>query len=373
MVINGESEIGTFVTNLQVFEFVGQAWTAIFEVMLKMQSALPYLRKIVRYMNLPIDLEKRMRLNRKRRAHGEEARIAAKEEMKRQKAAGHVIPGSFAADFVPITLDKVSYCYDNPEIIYNKIMAKNDSHHHNSVYSQPPDDSEGQIREGSMKNCSMSFPQGTLIALVGLPGDGKSTLMKLLGSQIIPDSGDLLIPPHLRALHISPQPTFFHDTLMHNLCYGVGKDDNVDGSIERVVAVCKLLQVSEKVLKYLDPVNNKNLFEVKADWGDVLSQTHRCLVSLARALIANPEVLVIHKPTVVFDDVTTENTFMALRTYVREKGVCLDLAGRATRRPRTCIITTARPKGVAVADRVFKVTPTGITEIDKANVTALVC
>jgi len=216
-------------------------------------------------------------------------------------------------------------------------------------------------KEGSLQNCTMSFNQGTFIALVGAPGDGKSTLMKILGSQIIPDAGDLLIPPHLRALHISPQPTFFNDTLMNNLTYGCGKEDKEDGSIERVTAVCKMLLVSEKVLKYLDPTDT-DMFNVKADWGDILSQTQRTLVSLARAFIANPEILVIHKPTVVLDDATTENTFKCLRTFVTEKGLLMDRRTVASRRPRTCIITTARPKGVKAADHVFRVTSTGVFE-----------
>merc|ERR1719424_208252 len=221
--------------------------------------------------------------------------------------------------------------------------------------------------EGSLSNCNMSFAQGKLITLVGLPGGGKSTLMKLLGSQTILDAGDLLIPPHLRALHISPQPTFFHDTLMNNLTYGVGKNDKVDGSIQRVMAVCKMLRVSEKVLKYIDP-EDQEMCNVKADWGDILSQTQRTLVSLARAFIANPELLVIHKPTVVFDESTAANTFKCMRKFVREKGLCMEASGRPMRRPRTCIITTARQKGVAAADHVFRVTPVGVFEQEKDTV-----
>lgn len=367
LVISGGSELGTFVTNLQIFNDVGQAWTAIFEVMLKMQSALPYLQKIVKYMNLPIDLEKRMRLNRNRRARGEEARVQARDEMMRQKASGKKLHGAFAADFVPISLVNVAYAYETPQAIYNRMLAKD--HVRNSMVADKDgeDLEDGQPRVGSLQNVTMNFEQGKLIALVGLPGDGKSTLMKILGSQIIPDSGDLLIPPHLRALHISPNPTFFSDSLMSNMTYGVAKDDK-DGSIERVTAICRMLLVSDKVLKYLDP-NDPDMFNVKADWGDILSQTQRTLVSLARALIANPEILVIHKPTVVLDDATTQNTFKCLRKFVREKGVCMDRAMYASRRPRTCVITTARPTGVAAADHVFRVTPMGVLEEAKNEVT----
>jgi ABC-type multidrug transport system fused ATPase/permease subunit len=364
LVIRGESELGMFVTNLQIFGDVGQAWTAIFNVMLKMQNALPYLQKIVRYMNLPIDLEKRMRVNRKRRTLGEEARKLARAEMQRQEAAGVCLTGAFAADYVPISLIKVGYSYDTPQAIYKRMLTKDKAKDKNDS-----DDTldEGQNTQGSLANCTFSFGQGKLIALVGRPGDGKSTLMKILGSQIIPDSGDFLIPPHLRALHISAQPTFFNDTLMNNLIYGVGPDDKVDGSAERVTAICKMLDVSDKVLKYINP-DDKDMFGVKADWGDILSQTQRALVSLARAFIANPEILVIHKPTVVFDDSTTINTFICLRKFVVEKGLCMDPNGAALRRPRTCIITTSRPRGVAAADHVFQIKPDMVIEMDKNQI-----
>jgi len=370
-VITGDSELGQFVTNLQIFNDVGQAWTSIFDVMLKMQSALPYLQKIVRYMNLPIDLEKRMRLNRKRRSLGEEARIKARDEMMKEKASGKNLEGAFAADFVPITLVDVAYSYETPQGIYQAMLTKDKirASVRANIAADAAAVASGKPREGSLMNCNISFSQGKFIALVGRPGDGKSTLMKMLGAQIIPDSGDLLIPPHLRALHISPQPTFFNDTLIKNLTYGVGKEDKEDGSVERVTAVCRMLRVSEKVLKYIDPAD-KDMFNVKADWGDILSQTQRTLVSLARAFIANPEILVIHKPTVVLDDASTENTFNCLRKFVNERGLCMDSKSVLSRRPRTCIITTARPTGVAAADHVYSVTPTGVFEYHKDNVTA---
>merc|ERR1719456_593310 len=213
-------------------------------------------------------------------------------------------------------------------------------------------------------NCSMVFPQGTLITLVGLPGKGKSTLMKLLGAQIIPDSGDLLIPPHLRALHVSPQPIFFNDTLFNNLTYGVGSANDEDGRIERVVGICRLLRVSESIIAYLDR-DDKGKFAVKVDWGDVLNNTQRILLNLARAFVANPEVLVVHKPTSVFDDATAENTYKCLRQFVIQKGLCMDPKMISFRRPRACVVTTTRLRGVFAADRVFKVMQAGVEEHTK--------
>lgn len=368
LVLAGDSEVGTFVTNLSIFKDVGEAWTVIFEVMLKMQSALPYLEKVVRYMNLPIDLEKRMRLNRKRRAAGEVARKSARMDLQKAQSEGKSMQGVFAADFVRIELKDVSYTYVSAreQYLHRHHHAKDVLALKEVVSSSPKTSPRSQEKEGSLETCSMSFPQGTWIALIGLPGNGKSTLMKMLGSQIIPDSGDLLIPPHLRALHCSPQPAFFHDTLYANLTYGVGKDNIEDGDIQRVRTVCRRLKISEKLLRYLNR-DDPEMFEVSLDWGDILSTTQRVLLSHARALIANPEILVIHKPTIMFDEATAKNTLTCLSEFIDKRGLCMDEAKIAYRRPRTCIITATRPQGIEAADHVFRVTPTAIFEVKRKS------
>jgi len=358
MVLAGHSEVGTFVTNLEVFNQVGQAWTIIFDVMLKMQSSLPYLEKIVTYMNLPIDLEKRMRANRKRRQMGEEARKDARLELLKAKREGRVPDGAFAADYVPISLCDVSFEYASPEKIYQRLCVKSSHNASLLALASQPD----HPKDGKLLNCSMSFEQGALIALVGVPEEGKSTVMKLLGAEIIPDTGDLLIPPHLRALHVSPQPIFFNDTLLNNLTYGVSHGDDEDGNIERVIGICRKLKVSEAVIGYLDKAT-PGKYEVKADWGDVLNTTTRVLLNLARALIANPEILVVQKPTSVFDDAISENTLMCLREFVEKKGLLMDPKTMAFRRPRTCVMTTTRPMGMSKAHRIFKVNHTGVEEL----------
>lgn len=342
MVLSG-GDIGIFVMNMNVFKEVGSSWKEIYGHLITVQNSLPYLIKITRYLNLPIDLDKRMELNRKRRSMGEQLRVAARQAMDKERAAGKDLLGAFAADYVPISVEGIGFSFESPSTIY-----------HHSI-----DDKKGSgapVFQQGIKNITFSFPQGSFVALVGSPRDGKTTMMKILGSQLLPDTGDLLIPPHLRALHISSPPAFFAESMYKNLTYGVGQGDR-DGSPERVLAICKRLGVSERVLKYLDK-NDEQLFNVRADWLNVLSQTQKALLSLARGLIANPEILVIHKPTNVLNDALTRNVYALLRETVVNKGLCLDKATRPFRRPRTVVITTVRERGVAAADYVIKITPT---------------
>jgi ABC-type multidrug transport system fused ATPase/permease subunit len=212
---------------------------------------------------------------------------------------------------------------------------------------------QSKSEDVGIRQCSFEVHQGTLAAIIGSASEGKSTMMRIIGGRLIPDSGDLLIPPHLRVLHISPVPLFFHDTLHENLTYGISKHSGADAEHQRVIAICDEMKISEKITRYLNP-ENKDLFSTTAQWGEVLSQTQRSQLNLARAFVSNPEVLVLHKPTAVFDDKDAAHIFRCLRKFVDEKGLAMDPAGFHYRRPRTVIMTTSRPQGASAADRVFQ-------------------
>jgi ABC-type multidrug transport system fused ATPase/permease subunit len=363
-VLQGD-EVGNFVTILSIFSDIGQCWEKIFEVMLKMQSSFPYLRKSVRYMNLPTDVEKRMRLNRKRRSHGEDMWKLARSNMAKAEEHGHHVTNAFAADFVPIVLQDLSYHHDPPLITHKRFEMQFSSHKHRKSGSEVQEHLEKVHQsfrdqhgaDGTLEKCIMAFPQGALVTLVGEAGEGKSTVMRLLGSQILPKSGDMFIPSHLRTLHVSLEPQFFFDTLYANLTYGVTKENKEDGALNRVKDVLRELKLPQKIFSFLD-AEDKSMFDVRADWNQILGITERVSLTLARALIANPEILIVHKPTVYLNDEAADNTFRCLNDFIIQRGLCMDRTKIMYRRPRTCLITTARPMGVEVADIVFRVTPT---------------
>ena len=57
----------------------------------------------------------------------------------------------------------------------------------------------------------------------------------------------------------------------------------------------------------------------------VLSRSDRALLHITRALIYNPEVLVIHNPTLLLDSQLQQRTLEALRAFVDERGYFADL------------------------------------------------
>merc|ERR1740139_188024 len=172
----------------------------------------------------------------------------------------------------------------------------------------------------------LELPQGKLVALVGPKGEGKSTLLKILGGVILPKPECLFIPSHLRVLHISAEPLFFKGTLFQNLTFGVSCE--ADGKLERVVKICTRLGLSETILELVQQGENG---EELTTWNESLSYTQRCLLCLARAFIGNPELMCIHKPTMPFDEKTSVMVFDVLSEYCKNKGVEVDSSTRHMR------------------------------------------
>eukprot|EP00747_Dinoflagellata_sp_TGD_P154076 gnl/TRDRNA2_/TRDRNA2_177463_c0_seq3.p1 gnl/TRDRNA2_/TRDRNA2_177463_c0~~gnl/TRDRNA2_/TRDRNA2_177463_c0_seq3.p1 ORF type:complete len:563 (+),score=100.20 gnl/TRDRNA2_/TRDRNA2_177463_c0_seq3:482-2170(+) len=210
----------------------------------------------------------------------------------------------------------------------------------------------------------MEVEQGELAAIVGKPECGKSTLLKILGGVILPKPGGFYIPAHLRVLHVGTDRFFFNGSLFHNLNFGVAEGDP-DGRLERVVAICKKLGMTKKTIEYV----NEGVDGQKLLWTEVLTLTEQNLCTLTRALTANPELLVIHKPTMAYDEGYTMKVMNTLREFIDQKGVNQDAASKHRRRPRTCIMTAVELLGIELVNRVYFLSKdTGFKEVDKYSI-----
>jgi ABC-type multidrug transport system ATPase subunit len=199
-------------------------------------------------------------------------------------------------------------------------------------------------------NVSLEFAQGKLHLLTGRRGTGKTTLLRLLASRIIKHSdshGSLIVPMHLRVLHVSKDPLFFEVSLYDNLTYGVLKGDK-DGRIERVVEICKALGIQPNTIRMISDQADADV----AKWSDVLSRSDCQLLHMVRGVVTNPEVLCIHKPSMGLGPNTVPVVFKMLQTFVKHRGVCMDKERYFFRRPRTCIYTFNRDGDEVFADRV---------------------
>merc|ERR1740138_1894761 len=86
-----------------------------------------------------------------------------------------------------------------------------------------------------------------------------------------------------------------------------------------------------------------------------MSGTDLHLLSIARALVMNPEVLVMIKPLGHFNDWLAGRVFALLREFVDKRGVEQPADEFLSRRPRTCFFTTANTKRWTMVDRVLHV------------------
>jgi hypothetical protein len=95
-------------------------------------------------------------------------------------------------------------------------------------------------------------------------------------------------------------------------------------------------------------------------WLKHLSGMETSLIHLARALIMNPEVLVLQKPLSSFGQVKGRKVCEVLITNVRERGLCLPEDDRTRRRPRTMFLSAVdQNRWLSGADVIWRLEPCG--------------
>ncbi|HEU4449735.1 MAG TPA: ABC transporter ATP-binding protein [Gaiellaceae bacterium] len=160
----------------------------------------------------------------------------------------------------------------------------------------------------------LDVPAGTTVALVGHTGAGKSTIAKLLARFYDPRAGRISIDGHdlrdvtqeslRRQLGIVPQEGFlFAGTVRENIAFG-----RADASDEEVAAAARAVGAEDFVLEL------EGGYETEvAERGSRLSLGQRQLVAFARALLADPRILVLDEATSSVDIGTERRIEVALR------------------------------------------------------------
>ncbi|MEO8268338.1 MAG: ABC transporter ATP-binding protein [Aureliella sp.] len=189
---------------------------------------------------------------------------------------------------------------------------------------------------------TMQIPFGSTVAIVGSNGSGKSTLINLLFRFYDPQSGniqfdnvdykDMLVEDvRSRFALVNQQTELFNETVAYNIRYG--NPDASDAEIERVARAAHAHEFISTVLEqgYQTKVGQN---------GNRLSGGQRQRIALARALLCDPEVLILDEATSQID--------MQSEQLIRES-----LAEH--RGERTMIIITHREKLLELADVVYEV------------------
>ena len=156
-----------------------------------------------------------------------------------------------------------------------------------------------------LKNISVKAKPGQKIAFVGSTGAGKTTITNLINRFYEINSGTITFDgidvrnikksSLRRALGIVLQDThLFQTTVRENIRYG-----RLDATDEDVIEAAKLANAHEFILKL-----PKGYDTIITDDGDNLSQGQRQLLSIARAAISNPPVLILDEATSSIDTYT---------------------------------------------------------------------
>lgn len=165
---------------------------------------------------------------------------------------------------------------------------------------------------------NLKVPQGTNVAIVGETGAGKSTLVNLVCRFFKPTSGQILIDGrdaadrsqlwlHSNIGYVLQTPHLFSGTVRDNLKYG-----NPDATEEEIWEALRLVS-ADGIVKRMD----KGLDSDVGEDGGMLSTGEKQLLSFARALLADPKILVLDEATASIDTVTEKAIQDAIETVTK--------------------------------------------------------
>ncbi len=153
-----------------------------------------------------------------------------------------------------------------------------------------------------LKNINLRVSKGKTIALVGQSGSGKSTMVDLIPRFYDIDEGEILIDKvnvkdltikSLRGLmgNVNQEPILFNDTIENNISFGVEHADDV-----QIVEAAKISNAHDFIIE-TDKKYKTNI----GDRGSKLSGGQRQRLSIARAVLKNPPIMILDEATSSLD------------------------------------------------------------------------
>lgn len=215
--------------------------------------------------------------------------------------------------------------YDTPEVIekYGDGFApkrenweemQGDVAFDHVTFTYPDGDSE------VLTDFSLNVPKGSMAAIVGETGAGKSTLVNLVCRFYEPSAGRVLIDGrdirersvmwlHSHIGYVLQTPHLFSGTIRENMLYA--KPDASDDEI------CDAL----RAVSALDIVNglDSGLDSKVGEGGSSLSTGQKQLISFARAVLADPDILILDEATSSVDTITEKKIQAAISTLTKNR------------------------------------------------------
>lgn len=191
-----------------------------------------------------------------------------------------------------------------------------------------------------LRGLSFHVAAGGALAVLGPSGVGKTTLLSLIGRRHAPTAGDILLdgrsagdydPALLRErIGFLPQePRLIAGSVRENLSL-----DRPQAAPEEIVEAASAAGVHEEILAL--PAGYETRL---GEGGSGLSAGQRQRLALARALLSDPDILLLDEPTAFLDEEAEDRVLAALR---RQRG------------KRTLIVVTHRPSAARICEQVIR-------------------
>lgn len=182
--------------------------------------------------------------------------------------------------------------------------------------------------ETVLEHFSLKIPQGSHLAIVGETGAGKSTLVNLVCRFYEPTGGSVLIDGrdarersqlwlHSSIGYVLQTPHLFSGTVRENLLMG-----NPNAGEEEIMNAIRAVS-AEGVIEHLEHGLDTDVGE----GGDLLSTGEKQLISFARAILADPRILILDEATASVDTMTEAKIQSAMERMTRGR-TCLTIAHR---------------------------------------------
>ncbi|PHR68710.1 MAG: type I secretion system permease/ATPase [Arcobacter sp.] len=190
-----------------------------------------------------------------------------------------------------------------------------------------------------LNNINMKIKKGEKVGIIGKVGSGKSTLVKLLMNLYETNEGSILVdntelrqidPVDLRKAigYVPQEPFLFMGSIKDNITIG-----DQFASDEEILKAAKISGVHDFIGKH-----QAGYDLLVGERGEGLSGGEKQIVTLARALVSDPNILILDEPTNSMDDLS-ENTFKRnLKSIIENK---------------TLILITHKPSMLSLVDRLI--------------------
>lgn len=207
--------------------------------------------------------------------------------------------------------------------------------------------------ENVLEDINLTIEPGETVGLVGSTGSGKSTVVNLLMRYYEPTEGNILLDGvdlkdiDMQSLRehtgiVLQDPFLFRDTIANNIAYG-----NPDVSIEQIIEAAKIANAHDFISKLPDAYDTH-----LGERGIGLSGGERQRISIARAVIRDPHVLILDEATSAVDTRTEKLIQEAIDRLIKN---------------RTTIIIAHRLSTLRRADKIIVLEDGRIVEVGTHN------